>query len=95
MFHEFTMLLTKSVRVILKSVKHTENGYEAYRVFNEKCDPKTGSCLLTRRQQIHKYDFGQTSEGFLDKLTAWENIIDDFNAIEVDEPIGAGVKCRI
>ena len=71
-----------------------ENGYEAYRQLPRRYDPRTQARALPRLNHILGYDFGQKACELLDRITAWERLIQDYEAVAA-EPVADTLKVAV
>ena len=88
------VMLTKGKAATIVRTVRDNNGYEAYRVLQQRFEPENYGKHLTSLTQIPKFDFGSNPSEFLDKLIEWEGLIDKYEQ-ETLETISKNLLCAI
>ena len=92
-FYALVMLSDGAALRIVRSVGD-ENGFEAYRLLARRYDPRSQARTLSKLHQILGFDFGDSSGALLDRVTAWERLIQEYDGISA-EPVADTLKVAV
>ena len=87
------MLTSHQALRVVKTVTDS-NGFEAYRRLSQRFNPASGGRTLGRLSRILRPDLGGDAATLLDKLTAWEQEIHEYDAVARDR-LGDQIKTSI
>lgn len=92
-YFSLTMLLSGTPLGIVKKTKRS-NGLEAYRMLSKRYNPQSKGRNLARLWNILNAKFGDKKHEFMDKLTSWEQEIEEYEAVTEDK-ISDAVRCAV
>eukprot|EP00971_Amphidinium_carterae_P325964 6456549-Amphidinium_carterae.1 len=93
LFFRLVALTEKGALSIVRQIE-PQDGFEAWRRLCARYAPRTVGKNLTRLTQILEFSFGEDERTMLDKIAAWERLIQEHEQVS-GERVAESVKCAV